>query len=136
MATGIYRITLKSDEQKGASSPNIIEIGLASDADASTIGNNFAQLCSASFTSADSELTTNYALPYPAGTEWSGRCAFGNAAGYRQNVPWSNAKVPFDPSTRVPALIAAGWLMVGYQNSIHSAPTYGNAQLFMLQPSV
>jgi len=103
-----YRFTLKSEEQRGASQPNIIRIGLASDADADTFAGNLAQICSAEVASIDSTLAEDYALPYPEGTGVTARMAmFGdNFTTHNQHIlEW---KAGADPAALAAALITAG----------------------------
>lgn len=138
---GEYFVQLASEEQRGSTKPNIVHLNFASDADAILFGQNLGggvplTLCSAINQGVTVVVSKNYALPYPAGTERSVRCAFGNAAGYRFNMAVANTPALFVPDTRVAAIQAAGIQMVGKYNAITGLPSYGNAQVFDLQPSI
>lgn len=69
MAVAEYIFSMKSEEEQGASQPNIVRVDLASDADASTFATNLETLFSADVVSIDKLVQSNYTLPYPAGTD-------------------------------------------------------------------
>lgn len=107
-----YRHTLKSQEQRGSSKPNIIELGFASDADAVTFGANLALVCSAFNVSIDHELASNYATPYPAGKNAMTRTALNDGAGHWGQLVIYDTPDAFAPVDRQAALVAAGFNIV------------------------
>jgi len=126
MATNIYRVTLKSQEQRGASQPNIVELGFASDGDATQFGQNLATICSAKCVTVDNMISTDYVLPYPEGTNGMTRSALTNGSGQWMQMRVYDIPSAFNPVTRAAALITAGFLM--YPSLI--APTSVNITVF------
>lgn len=80
MAYTVYTFSLKSEEERGASQPNIARLAFDSDADALLFGENLESLFSAKLLSINKRLSSNYTLPYPAGTGIQGRCALWTSA--------------------------------------------------------
>lgn len=80
MAYEVYTFSLKSEEERGATQPNIARIALDSDADALQFGENLESLFSAKLLSINKRVSENYSLPYPAGTGVQGRCALWTSA--------------------------------------------------------
>lgn len=132
MAT-IYRISLKSQEQRGAGQPNIVELSFADDADALAFLGNLELVTSAIGTSADKLLSSDYSLPYPAGTDSLSRTALTDGLGGWDNLRIFDTPSAFAPVTRSLALIAAGYLLPVSGNP---APVSVNVQVFTPGPSV
>jgi len=126
------RITMKSQEQRGAGQPNIVELSFASDADANIFGANMALVCSATNVSNDDTISSDYTLPYPAGTDTMVRSAVTDGIGHWQNVRVYDVPAAFAPATRAAALIASGFEMFpnGY------TPSTINITVFNPGPSV
>lgn len=135
MATG-YRVTMKSEEQRGASQPNIIFLDFASDADANTFGGNAALICSAINVSNDVDLSADYSLPYPAGTDGMTRSAITDGIGHWMNVRVYDTPSAFNPVTRAAALIASGFQLYIGQYAAFYVPTAVNIQQFNPGPSI
>lgn len=76
MAYQKYRFTLKSEELRGAGTPNIVYMLLNSDADAAIFADNLEKVFDANVVTVDVEIATNYALPYPQGTNREFRMVF------------------------------------------------------------
>lgn len=131
MAT-IYRITMKSMEQRGATQPNIVELGFGGDGDANTFGANLENVCLATNVSNDVTLSSNYALPYPEGTDSMTRTAITDGVGHWYNQRIYDTPAAFAPATRAAALIAAGYLI--FPNG--ETATAANVTVFTPGPSV
>lgn len=116
MAYAKYRFALVSEEKYGASRANVVEMSLddaSSDADALTFGTNLAAVFKADVVSIDKELTTDYTLPYPAGTNVEWRMVFRDAAYIVQTERIYDIKTSAapDPAATWAALKAAGFLV-------------------------
>lgn len=105
-----YRFTLKSTELVGASGYNGVYIELGNAADALIFATNLESVCSADCVSVDEELSTNYALPYPAGTSNVVRMIMRDAMGAQANAQLYNVTNSFVPETFAAGLIGAGIL--------------------------
>lgn len=132
MATNIYLCTYKSQEQRGAPQPNIVELGFASDADAAVFGSNGDFVLSATNVSVDNKVSVNYALPYPAGTDTMCRCACTDGLGGWMQLRIYDITLPFDPIAFGTALIGAGLHIFPFD----SAATSVNVAPFTPGPSV
>lgn len=127
---GIYRFSLKSEEQRGATQPNILEIGLASDADAALFAVNLSLAFTAHVVSWTLLMNSDYSLPYPVGTDSMSRTALTDGIGNWQNVRIYDTPTPFDPTTRTAALITAGFQIVSRDGTAFYVPVSGNCQVF------
>lgn len=113
MPAAIYDFALKSEEVHGASQPNILRIGLASDADAAIFAANLESLFSADVVTANKKMDGGlYTKPYPAGTDRTWRVSMksdenqwdtqhllnikssANAADFAASLPASHALLP------------------------------------------
>lgn len=103
---------MKSQEQRGATKPNIIELGFASDGDATTFAANLALVTSSIVVSVDHEIAANYATPYPAGKNAMTRSALNDGAGHWGQLVVFDTPDDFAPVTRQTALVAAGFNIV------------------------
>jgi hypothetical protein len=121
---------MKSREQRGASAPNIIELKFNSDADALQFGLNLEQITSCKVVSIDKLLSSNYTLPYPAGTDAMSRTALTDGASHWQNMRIYDTPGAFAPATRAAALIASGFKMVAPDRATTWTPTTANIQVF------
>lgn len=135
MAYKVYRITLKSEEQRGSGKPNIVELMLNSDADAVTFGANLELLTQAKVVSIDAVVSTNYALPYPAGKDKMVRCAAWLSP-YEYSFRVYDVPDAFDINARPAALIAAGFQMVSPDRATFRVPDVINVQVFTPGASV
>lgn len=106
-----YVFTCKSQEERGATKPNIITIELANDADAILFGTNLQSLFSLDVVTIDEIITSDYTLPYPAGTEYQLRLAMWDAASRTAQARVKNISVGADIMGFEVALIAAGILL-------------------------
>ncbi len=111
MAFNRYRFTLKSEELRGAGQPNIIYVGLASDADAATFAGNLEVAYAADVVTVDSEIATNYALPYPVGTGSLVRMVMRSATGIVDTEYFYDLKAGSDVSALSSQLITDGILL-------------------------
>lgn len=114
-----YRFSLKSQEDRGATQPNIAYIELASDADAAIFAANLEAAFSAHVVTYTSELSTDYSLPYPAGTGVLARCQFWGTDFTTYNAHLRELKVGADVEAMAAGMIANGLLM---PNSAFSVP--------------
>lgn len=130
-----YRLTMKSQEQRGASKPNIIELGFASDTDANLFAANLALCCSAFVVSVDHEVNSNYAIPYPAGTASMTRTALTDGAAHWAQMTIYDTPSGFAPIARVAALVAAGFYLVEPDIATTYLITGGSAVPFTPGPS-
>lgn len=129
MAT-IYRVTYKSEEQRGASQLNTIELAFASDSDALAFGHNGEIILEAHLVSVTKLIASNYSLPYPVGTDGMTRTAITDGHGHWQNVRIYDTPASFNPVTRAAALIASGFEIVAPDESLFWTPTSANIQVF------
>lgn len=110
MAYKKYRFSLVSEELYGAARPNIVEAMLddaTNDADAFTFGSNLELCFNADVVTIDKELTTNYTLPYPAGTNTEWRMAMRDSAYILQTERIYDVKdVPTTPIGGLKAALA------------------------------
>lgn len=121
MAYARYRLTMKSEEQEGASQPNIVDVYLSSDADAFTMADNLETAFAADVVSIDKELTTDYALPYPDGTERLWRFVMRDSLGNVQTERLYNVDPAASDSAFAAAIVAAPtYLLVPSGNVIVS----------------
>lgn len=107
-----YRFSLKSEELRGASQPNILYVELASDGDATIFASNLEAVFSADCVTVDSELSTNYALPYPAGSNREFRMVMRDATGIVQTERLYDVSDTTVPKTFSDALIAASGFLI------------------------
>lgn len=135
MAT-TYRITLKSEEQRGATQPNIIELGFDTDDDATTFAANCELMFNAQAVSVDKLLSSDYSLPYPAGTDGMTRTAITDGAGHWMNIRVFDTPAAFAPVARAAALIAAGIQIPSPDGTTFVDATTANVQVFNPGPSV
>lgn len=70
-----YTFSLKSAEDRGATQPNIIGMGLLSDADADIFKSNLEAAFAADVVTVNKVLSSDYTLPYPAGVSKQVRLA-------------------------------------------------------------
>jgi len=131
-----YRITMKSQEERGATQPNIIELGFASDADALAFGDNLNLCIAGQVVSIDKLLSSDYSLPYPAGSDAMTRSALNDGAGHWLNIRVFDTPPAFAPVTRAAALIAAGFKIVTPDLQNEYTPTSCNVQVFTPGASV
>jgi len=129
MAYQTYRISFKSKENRGQGRPNTVELQFDSDADAIAFGENCMLLMGANLVSVDLVLSTNYTLPYPAGTNGMVRCAAWLSP-YTYNFRVFDIDPAFVPATRVAALIAAGFKFPSPDRTVFRAPSVINLQQF------
>jgi len=125
-----YRVTYKSQEERGASQPNIIELAFNSDADAVLFGANGEEFLNALNVSVDKLLSSNYSRPYPAGTNSMSRTGVTDGAGDWNQIRVYDTPSGFAPVTRAAALITAGFQ--GYKQDRVSffTPTAVNVTVF------
>lgn len=108
---GTYRFSLKSEELYGAAQPNIIEVGLASDADALVFEGNLNLMFDALVISVDSKLASNYALPYPVGSNRELRGVMRDAVAGTETFRLYNIDPAYSSDSLAAALIADGLLL-------------------------
>lgn len=103
-----YRLTLKSEEQRGASQPNIVYVGAGSDADAIAFATNLEHGFVADVVSVDKILSQDYGLPYPAGTGVHARCAMWSADFFEAQMRLRELAPAVDVEALAASLIADG----------------------------
>lgn len=106
-----YRFALKSEELYGASQPNILEVGLASDADALIFKDNLNLAFDADVISVDAKLASDYSLPYPLGSNRELRGVMRDAVAGTETFRLYNVDPAYDDQALAAALIAAGLLL-------------------------
>jgi len=109
-APTIYTFTMLSKEQRGATKPNILRIGLASDADALIFGANLALIHSVQVRSITKQITKND-MPsggWPPGTPLFARVAIWSDVASTANIRLRSLTDGFAPFAFAAALIAAG----------------------------
>lgn len=134
MAYKTYRLTFKSEEQRGATQPNIVELMFNSDADALQFGHNVEFCAELKLVSVDVLLSSDYSLPYPAGNDRMTRSAVTDGLHWMQMRIY-DTPTPFDIDTRSAALITAGLQIVSTDGSAFYVPTAINVQKFAPGPS-
>lgn len=108
MPYATYNFSMKSEENLGASTPNILQMSLASDDDALAFKDNLDALIDGKVVTVTKILSENYSEPYPAGTNRSLRVALWTDDGATEQM-----RVPFLASgatveTALDALVTAG----------------------------
>jgi hypothetical protein len=88
-----------------------MELSFASDADATQFAANVNAFMNGDVVSVDSEIATDYSLPYPAGTNEMVRFAMYDGVAHWSNQAIKDIKAGFVVDTRAAALIAAGALI-------------------------
>lgn len=121
-----FRFSLKSEELRGASQPNIAYIELASEADAILFAQNLETAFQADVVTVDEELATNYTLPYPAGTGSLVRMVMRDVIGRVDTEYVYDLKAGADPAALAAALVAVPILM----------PSQGFGQVQSIQTAV
>lgn len=106
-----YRVSLKSEELYGAGQPNILEVGLASDADAAIFQANCALIFGADVVSVDAKLASDYTLPYPAGSDVSVRGVMRDGVAGTETFSLFNLDPAYSLDTLGAGLITAGLLL-------------------------
>jgi len=108
MAYEIYTFSLKSQEQEGATKPNIIRIGLNSEADADQFKTNLENAFSADVVTVNKVLQSDYSLPYPDGTDAQARMAVWDVLSQTTNLRLRDWKHDTNVIDFADALVAAG----------------------------
>jgi hypothetical protein len=106
-----YRFALKSEELYGAGQPNILEVGLASDADALIFKDNLELSFDGIVISVDTKLASDYTLPYPTGSNRELRGVMRDAVAGTETFRLYNVDPAYNDQTLAVALIAAGLLL-------------------------
>lgn len=130
MAYAEYHFTLKSKELRGAGQPNILQIGLDSDDDITPMKTNLEALFNATVVSVDKLISSNYAQPYPDGTNKMYRGAMWDDAGQEGQIIIKDVLVADTPGTLETGLIAAGLKFLA--NGVEVVPTSIN--LYRITP--
>lgn len=112
----IYAVSLKSQETRGATQPNIIKIGLA-DADVSDFVANCNHVIKGEVATVDKFLSHDYSLPYPAGTGLHLRFAMWDAMGRTEQMRLQNVNTDVDVAGLCSSLLAAGIRLPKYDSA-------------------
>lgn len=129
MPYATYRVTFKSKENRGQGRPNTLELQFANDADAIQFGHNVAMGLGGALVSVDLVLTSNYNLPYPAGTDDMVRVAAWLSP-YEYTFRVYDVPAGFTPATRTAALIAAGFKFPSPDRTVFRVPNSMNLTEF------
>ena len=116
----MYRFTLKSEEQLGASQMNTLLAGLSDTSDVSLFAGNIENIFQANVATIDEVISTNYALPYPSGTGTLWRLVLRDAVGHVQTQYLYDISSTAVPQTVAADLISAGILMYPYGTAVTS----------------
>lgn len=111
MVANTYRFSLKSEELYGAGQPNILEVGLASDADAAIFQANLQLMIDGDVVSVDAKLASDYTLPYPAGSDVSVRGVMRDAVAGTETFSLFNLDPAYSLDMLASGLITAGLLL-------------------------
>lgn len=103
-----YVFTMKSQELRGASSLNTVQILLASDEDAELFRTNLEACFAVQVVSVDRVISEDYAGPYPAGSDWQARVALWTDDSETYQVRLKDLKTPFDAIGFSTDILAAG----------------------------
>jgi len=122
MAYQTYRFAMKSEEQRGASQANICRVALNSDADALLFAANLELVFAADVQTIDTVLRSNYALPYPVGTNLEMRFVMRDAVGRVQTERLYDMASGFDVEALAAGIVASGPLIVMPQYSGFGGP--------------
>lgn len=125
---------MKSEEQRGASQPNIIRLAFNSDADALTFAANAELVFAADVQTIDTVLRSNYALPYPAGTNVEYRFVMRDAVGHVQTERVYDVLSATTAAAFATALTSSGLLLVLPQYSGFGGAIV-SAQIAAFQPN-
>jgi len=108
-----YSFVLASEEQRGASKPNIVRVGLDSDADALIFKDNLELGFAAQVVSINKVLSEDYSLPYPSGTNYQARITMWTSTAISRTAQARirNVSAGVDVEAAAAALIAAGILL-------------------------
>lgn len=128
-----YRLAMKSEEQRGASQPNICRLAFNSDADALTFAANLELVYAADVQTIDTVLRSNYALPYPAGTNLEARFVMRDSAGHVQTERLYDCISGLSVVSFGAAIVSSGALIVLPQYSGFGGPVT-SVQVATFQP--
>lgn len=112
MAYRSYRFSMRSEESRGASQPNIVRVALNSDADAATFADNLALVFDAEVETIDTILRSDYSLPYPAGTNTEVRFVMRDADSHVQTERLYDGITAFDAEGFAGAIVSSAPLLV------------------------